>query len=474
MAAENPAKKLKPSDPVTPVFSSIEELARGSGDNKLRYEALVAQFEEKYAYKPKFLARAPGRVNIIGEHVDYSGYGVLPMAVEQDIAVAFGVNNDSTIKFSNTNPAYSDATAPVEGFAIDGLNWHHYCLCGYKGVVETVCIQNPVGIDILLEGNIPPSAGLSSSSALVCCAALVTLVANGVEMPSKKELAELCAHSERYIGTEGGGMDQAICFLAEQGQATMIEFNPIVCSEVELPEEVAFVISNTLVEANKAAFAFYNERVVECRLAAQVIAKKRGLEWKSVKKLLLLQEKLVLSLKDMPSVVTENLHSTPYSRQEICDLLDFTNEEFEAGLNNMTKHMQTFELHNRAMHVYQEAARVIDFKETANSGKDNGEKLGALMNDSHTSCSKLYDCSCSELDELVALCKASGALGSRLTGAGWGGCAVSLLLARDVPTFIAAVGEGYYKGHEQREARLASSLFATKPGPGAAVCKLSN
>ena len=466
-------KKLKPSDPVTPVFSSIEELARGSDGNKLRYEALVAQFEEKYAYKPKFVARAPGRVNIIGVHVDYSGYGVLPMATEQDIAIAFGVNNDSTINFFNTNPAYSDATAPVEGFAIDGLNWHHYFLCGYKGVVETVCIQNPVGIDILLNGNIPPSAGLSSSSALVCCAVLVTLVANGVEMPSKKELAELCAHSERYIGTEGGGMDQAICFLAEQGQATMVKFNPIVCTGVELPEAVAFVISNTLVEINKATFSNFNERVMECRLAAQVIAKKRGLEWKSVNKLLSLQEKLTLTLKDMPSVVTDNLHSTPYFRQEICDLLELTDKELELGLCTNSKHMQTFELHNRAMHVYQEAARVIDFKETANSGKDNGEKLGALMNDSHTSCSKLYDCSCSELDELVALCKASGALVSRHTGAGFGGCVVSMVYARDVPMFIAAVGEGYYKGHEQREGHLASSLFATKPGPGAAVCKLS-
>ena len=95
------------------------------------------------------------------------------------------------------------------------------------------------------------------------------------------------------------------------------------------------------------------------------------------------------------------------------------------------------------------------------------------MNDSHTSCRYLYECSCPELDELVATCISSGALGSRLTGAGWGGCAVSLVREAEADTFMAAVATGYYELAPERKKLVEVALFATKPGPGAAVCKLN-
>ena len=464
-----------------PVYSSLQELAQSSTANQERYERLVAAFQAKYGgAKPSYLARAPGRVNIIGEHVDYSGYGVLPMAIEQDIAIAFRPNNSGELRFSNIDTAlYTDHTCPATGFEIDRkkIIWYNYILCGIKGMMEEMAIEKPTGIDMLVDGSIPPASGLSSSSALVCCAALVTLCANEVDLPSKKDLAEMCARSERFIGTQGGGMDQAISFLGQAGKAMMIEFNPVRPSEVQLPSGYSFIISNTLVEANKAAASHFNTRVAECHLAARIIAKQKGLNWREIKKLMMLSDALKVPLSEMSGVVTECLHHEPYSREEVCQLLEVSDDEFAAEcLTEKSKDVTSFKLHDRAKHVYEEADRVYKFYSTANSGSnsDTAVKLGQLMDESHTSCSVIYECSCSELDDLVALSKASGALGSRLTGAGWGGCAVSLVRNEDVQGFLEKLRNGYYAKDERRLARIATSLFASQPGAGAGVYKLQD
>ena len=480
MAEGNPPKKPRAEDTVPPpIFSSTEQLSQGSKTNKVRYDELILSFEAKYNCKPQFLARAPGRVNIIGEHVDYCGYAVLPMAIEQDVTIACSSNDRGELRFGNVNATqYPDHTCPVEGFTIDGHKWYNYLLCGFKGIVETLGLTQPMGMDILVDGNIPPSAGLSSSSALVCCAALTTAYANKVDMPSKKDLAELCAKCERYIGTEGGGMDQAISFLGAESKALMIEFNPIRPTEVNLPQGIQFIVSNSLVIENKATAASqFNVRVAECHLSAQVIAKMKGKDWKQMRKLLTLQESLGLPLSEMAGIVRETLHPGEYTREEVCKILEITNEELQAEcLNEKTKSVESFKLHDRALHVFEEANRVYVFKDTANSAASDAsirESLGKLMDDSHKSCSKLYECSCTQLDELVAVSKSAGALGSRLTGAGWGGCAVSMVAEEDVKTFLGVVQSKFYERDPSRTVDLATSLFSTKPGPGAALCSLS-
>lgn len=497
MAEEKAAKKVRLQGDLPPVFQSLEDFSQESRQNKQRYSYLVAKFEERHGRKPDFLARAPGRVNIIGEHIDYSGYAVLPMAIEQDVAMACGRNDTQVLRLSNCSELYDQYTKSIrEGSpTIQGHDWFNYFLCGYKGVVDDLGAQDAVGMDVVVDGNIPPSAGLSSSSALVCCAALATAHANGIDMPSKQEFAELCAKSERYIGTEGGGMDQAISFLGERNKAMLIEFNPIHPTDVCLPSGTIFVISNTCVLSNKVAFASYNERVVECRLASMVVAKTKGLDWKNVRKLLQLQSALGLKLNEMHEVVCSCLHREVYSREEVCTLLDISEKGLESDyLNNMTKGMQSFELYKRAAHVFAEAERVFKFKDTANTPDavtdtastsdtvtdtanmpadtgDTATKLGRLMDESHTSCSQLYECSCPELDQLIHLCKSNGALGSRLTGAGWGGCAVSLVRSEDLEKFLKGVGEDYYKDKDSDV--LSNSLFASFPGPGAALCNFS-
>ena len=522
MAAEKAAKRIRLQGASPAVFHTLEDFSQGSEQNKQRYRRLIAKFEERHGRKPDFLVRAPGRVNIIGEHIDYSGYAVLPMAIEQDVALACARNEEQALRLSNCSEAYGDHTGSTRvSPAVEDHEWHSYFLCGLKGAVDELGVRDAVGMDVMADGNVPPSAGLSSSSALVCCAALATAVANGVVASTKRELAELCARCERHIGTEGGGMDQAISFLGQKNKAMLIEFNPIRPSDVHLPSHTVFVISNTLVRANKVAFASFNERVVECRLAAMVVAKTKGLDWKNTRKLSHLQTALALKLSQMPEVLSACLHREAYTRSEVCSFLEISEGELKSEyLNSMTGEMGSFQLYKRALHVFEEAKRVYRFKEIANSSTNTANaaidtantsdpttdmanmsdpstdtastsnaatnattstrdaertavQLGQLMDESHISCSQLYDCSCPQLDALVRVCKSHGALGSRLTGAGWGGCVVSLIRAKYLESFLKGVQCDYYEKSGIGDEVPSSALFATSPGPGAAVCDLS-
>ncbi|XP_041274909.1 N-acetylgalactosamine kinase isoform X4 [Onychostruthus taczanowskii] len=425
-----------------------------------RLQKLKEMFISKFGSAPKFYARAPGRVNLIGEHIDYCGYAVLPMAIEQDILIAVEPVQTQVVQLANTNSSYLDFSTSVNNIQINKTKpqWHNYFLCGLKGIQEHFGLNNPTGMNCLLDGTIPPSSGLSSSSALVCCAGLVTLRANGKTL-SKVELAEICTKSERYIGTEGGGMDQSISFLAEEGT---------------------------------------------------LLSKSKGLEWRKMLRLHDVQTKLGVSLEEMLTIVEEVLHPEPYSAEEICKCLGISLEELHSQiLSQNMQDVSTFKLYQRAKHVYSEAARVLEFQKICCEAPANAlQLLGELMKQSHISCREMYECSCPELDRLVDICLAGeflcawlvethqklekpqsnllhglfllfpsrdqehrqfGAIGSRLTGAGWGGCTVSMVPTDKLNTFLKNVKKAYYQTDGQRLAVDNNSLFATKPGRGALV-----
>uniref|UniRef100_A0A8C4EMT7 Galactokinase 2 n=1 Tax=Dicentrarchus labrax TaxID=13489 RepID=A0A8C4EMT7_DICLA len=409
-----------------------------SGNERL--QNLKNTFETKYGESPLFYAYAPGRVNLIGEHIDYCGYSVLPMAIEPNILAAVSVNSSGTITLANTNPQYKDFTVSCsEDIAIDRDNpkWFYYFLCGVKGIQEKFGIAPLAGMSCVVDGTIPPSSGLSSSSALVCCAGLVTMEAN------QKSLSK----------------------------AKLIEFQPLRATDVKLPDGAVFVISNCCVEMNKAASSHFNIRVVECRIATKMLAQARGVDSSRLLKLAQVQTELKASLEEMLALVDEALHPEPYSREEICKTLGITSEQFSTDLLSAnTQHETHFKLHQRAKHVYSEAARVLRFKSVCDSEPAGSiQLLGDLMNQSHSSCRDLYECSCRELDQLVDICLKSGAVGSRLTGAGWGGCAVSMVSEEKVESFLQAVRESYYLPDPRRAAMEKQSLFVSKPGGGAAI-----
>lgn len=250
-------------------------------------------------------------------------------------------------------------------------HWHSYFLCGVQGVIDTA--QNSFsekskkqriewrGMNCLVHGSVPPSAGLSSSSALVCAAAIAFAHSNAAATSNilslsdhRAALADACARSERHIGTEGGGMDQAIALLATEGRAKLIDFNPLVAHDVELPAEATFVVANSLVKANKAASSSFNCRVVECRLAAKAIAATHGLDPALVLKLVDVQTALNQTLEEVIATTKVTLHEASYSKDEVASLLRLSVEQLEACvLTENTRHLTEFRLRQRALHVFE-------------------------------------------------------------------------------------------------------------------------
>ena len=267
------------------------------------------------------------------------------------------------------------------------------------------------------------------------------------------------------------GMDQATELLAEEGCAQLIEFNPLQTTRVELPKGAQFVILNSLAEANKAAGSEFNQRVVECRLATKLLAKKLGLtDWKTLSKLKQVQIELGKSLEQMLKDVENLLHPEKYTKEELADLLEMKVTEINQNiLTPNTSHLTEFKLYQRASHVYSEASRVYQYQKAC-SNHGSLTSLGCLMNESHESCQKMYECSHPKLDTLAEISRKNGAYGARLTGAGWGGCIVALIPEEKTQSFINAMIQDYYENCPPAKGlRPNSYIFPTIPGQGAAI-----
>ena len=199
---------------------------------QIRYGDLALAFKNKFGTDPTFFVRAPGRVNLIGEHIDYHGYSVLPMALHQDVVIAVApAAGASSVSVANTQATFAPAQIPLNPAApIDtsaGVQWHQYVHCGFKGAVE-LKKHEPTGLSLLVDGTVPTGAGVSSSSALTVASFLAVAHAYGTDASATRaQIAEAARHCETYIGMMSGGMDQAISCLAEAGSAARIDFEPI-------------------------------------------------------------------------------------------------------------------------------------------------------------------------------------------------------------------------------------------------------
>ncbi|XP_078041180.1 N-acetylgalactosamine kinase isoform X2 [Augochlora pura] len=476
---------MKKNDANADTNAESEEMVpvlQSNGKLEDRMSILAAYFSRKYEVPPSFFVRVPGRVNLIGEHIDYCGYAVCPMAIEQDILVAVAVSRDDRVRLTNMDSKYrdfqcnlKDVNACIEG-AGGGPDWYKYFLCGVKGALEVIPEEVvPSGMLAAVWGNVPPNSGLSSSSALVSAAVLLTVHANQHRKQlSKRELADIGAKAERHIGTQGGGMDQAIAFLGKAGSAMLIEFHPLRATNVALPKTAVFVIAHSQVCHNKAATTDYNLRVVECKLAAQMIAKKGNKNWENVKRLIDIQEALGISVYEMVAVVTTNLHEEPYTLNEICEELGTTIQKLkEISRLGSLDESQPFKLKQRALHVFQEAGRVVAFRRICEDNtimeKEKLEQLGVLMSESHVSLQKLYECSHPSADTLVDNATRCGALGARLTGAGWGGCIVAITSKDKVSQFVCALKKQIARDGIKDGFELDDLVFPMGPNQGAAI-----
>ncbi len=223
--------------------------------------------------------KAPGRVNLIGEHTDYNMGPVLPCAIDKEIVFCIRPSNKSTITAINVNQKFEavDFSVDLNIEPYDKGHWGNYIKAGVKGIVDHIQSTTPkmqtqlCGYDIVVSGTLPLAAGLSSSSALLVASALSFVIVNNLNL-DKQKIAAICAKAEHFVGTAGGGMDQAASLLGKENSFLKMEFNPLRIEQISAPEGIQLVLFHSLVEAEKSGKARleYNRRVLECRMAVDL------------------------------------------------------------------------------------------------------------------------------------------------------------------------------------------------------------
>ncbi len=451
-------------------------------------------------------ARVPGRIDLLGAHTDYNGFPVLSMAVNRDITARFSPRQDATIALSNTDPQFSNRRFRIQEVIspYPSGDWGNHCKAAVQGLLDFYGRKGKAasrfgGFQATLDGNMAAAAGTGCSSALVVLGALMFLAANGIELedldagppaagvrrkgipaPARLELADLLARAERYLGVQEEGTDQAVSLLGRPGRALKIEFRPLRSRPVLLPESYTVVVSNSLVETadSTAAGDRYNRRRIECALAAAVIQKAFAERYRREVPLFLLgdlqEERLAVRQREIRELAGRCLHRQPYRLREIAAILGQSPEKTayvycrRRDGSILSEPQEGFKLFQRYRHVVDEGQRVERSVEALEAGDICG--FGALMNQSHQSCRDLYEIGCPEMDILVGISRQAGALGARLTGAGFGGCTISLVPSNRIDTFRRQVIRSYYRDHlKRRDADFASLVFPCRAVAGADV-----
>jgi galactokinase len=380
----------------------------------------VRLFEKRHgAGAAPAVVSVPGRVNLIGEHVDYHNLPVLPMAIQRSVRVAYRVRVDGQIRAASD--VYGDRTfewtTHLEASAPgDWVNYVKAAAQAVEGKWQLAC-----GIDAAVVSDLPPAAGLSSSSALLVAFTLALLRANGIEA-SFEELMEVLPEGEYFVGTRGGGMDHAAVLAGRAGHALLIDFSPVSVTPVPIPNGWAFLVAHCLSTAEKsgAVKAEYNSRRTAGTSALKRLgfhSFKQALEQHGIEEL---QRMAATRLKD------EN--------ERLCFL-----------------------------HVATEAVRVE--RAVGALRRADADEFGAILNAGHASVRDQLRISCPALDALTEAALASGALGARLTGAGFGGCAVVFCRAAERERIAAGLVERYYSKHAGFDPEI--HLIAAEPSNGA-------
>lgn len=236
---------MKGSDQV-PIYNSLADIYDNDNDKipKIhlpRYQGIIKKFEEIYKEKPQYISRAPGRVNIIGEHIDYCGYAVLPVAIEQDMLIVFNESKDLSIEVNNTDQTFAplkiklDKDSPFMPAGKDA--WVNYFIAAFRHIAQ---LKNPKldkGYKVLISSTVPINSGLSSSAAFSVSSTLAPLmIYNLRDTYTRSDMIGHIVDYERSVGVACGGMDQSISMFAEKGTAKLIEFNPIKAYTVKMPK----------------------------------------------------------------------------------------------------------------------------------------------------------------------------------------------------------------------------------------------
>ena len=365
------------------------------------------------------IAVAPGRVNLIGEHTDYNDGWVLPMAIDRRTGIAFAPRDDRVLRahsvvFDETRELPIDDLAPP-----GGSEWFSY-LVGVAWAMISSGFEVS-GADLVVDGDVPLGSGLSSSSALVMATVLALCEVSGIPW-SPVEMALLGHRVESdWVGIKGGVMDQFTATMAKKGHALLLDCRSLSFSPVQIPDEAVVVVMDTGAPRTLAGSA-YNERSASCRAAVE-------------------------ALKDVDPAV--------------CALRDVNLEFLEANRGRLDE-----TTYRRARHVVEENARPHAMADAL--AETDLIKAGRLMDESHFSLRDLYEVSSFELDLFTELAREHPAChGARLTGAGFGGCAIALVSAAGAEEFMETTHSRY-----RERVELPSSVFACRPESGARLLDL--
>ena len=366
-------------------------------------------FKDTFQQDAAHVVRAPGRVNIIGEHTDYNDGFVLPMAINREIVIALSPRDDNLVKLYSL-----DYDARAE-FSLDNLSkdkgWQEYL----KGVAWALQEEGYTlnGFNGVISGNIPKGSGLSSSAALELATARAFFEVSDFPWDAKK-MALLGQKTEnQWVGANTGIMDQLISAAGQEGFALKIDCRSLSLEPVTLPAGTVVVVMDTATRHSHVDSG-YNERREQCEEAAAFFKVKA--------------------------------------------LRDVTLAEFEARENELPELPR-----KRARHVITENTRTLDAANAMKQG--DAIALGKLMNSSHDSLRDDFEVSADGLNAMVNCARAHAAcFGARMTGGGFGGCAVALVDAADVDDFVTQVSACY-----QEAMALTPSLYVCVASDGAST-----
>jgi galactokinase len=387
--------------------------------NKMDTDGLADLFEQEFHAEAQ-LFRAPGRVNLIGEHTDYNDGFVLPSAIGFYTHVAASPRDDHKLVLRSTE--YSGT------FEFDVSNlplqkqgtWCDYVL----GVAQqfTQKCGHLLGANLLVRGKVPVGSGLSSSAALEVASALALQSLNESELPLK-QIAQLCQRAENeFVGARVGIMDQFVSCFGKEGRAVLIDCRSLDYELVPVPADLRFVICNTMVKHENSG-GEYNRRREQCELGVHLLSKVYP---------------AITALRDVSA-------------------------------DQLTAHESELPplVYRRCLHVVRENERTLQVARLLESG--DLASVGTLMHASHESLRDLYEVSCSELDAMVEAAEGlPGYIGGRMTGGGFGGCTINLVEGDKAQTFADAI-TARYKGRTGVDADV--YLCSAADGAGAETRK---
>jgi len=379
-------------------------------------ESLTRQFQSRFGAPPR-IYRAPGRVNLIGEHTDYNDGFVMPAAIGFSCWVAIARRDDRKLVLFSEQFPNAPTQLDLEGPRVQrkpGHSWSDYPI----GVALQLRDAGfPLsGANLFFRGEVPMGAGLSSSAAIEVATAVALTDLSG-RVFDRSELARLCQKAENeFVGTQSGIMDQFISLHGQRDHALLLDCRSLQFEWLPIPGSVRLVICDTGVKHEHAS-GEYNRRRAECEEAVRVLSR------------------VLPGIRALRDVGEEQL------QQHRTSLADVT--------------------YKRALHVVTENARTVQSADALRRG--DLARFGRLMAESHRSLRDLYEVSCRELDLMVALANQPGVYGARMTGGGFGGSTINLVEAIHAETFARNIAAAY-----QRETSIAPRIHICMPADGAA------